>query len=168
MSREKKTWLKWMAALAVLLLILGAGLWRWYARPMTLEELSPQLDWDTIYAVSGSYVPADPESEAIQMPLSPISDPATQELVALLRETAASRGIYGDGSHPISEGSPILVSLWLKGENGFLDLTQSEDALTIRYNVYNEGPGKAVRCVLPEGKELWEVTTEYIDEHYEP
>ena len=165
--------LRWIA-LALILVLAAACLW--LHRPMTVEALSLDLDWEQLQTVNGYYCPSDISAPIVKLASTSAEDPELQALITLWRQTEVRRDPVdslitnlglGNLTHPIPEGAPYDVGLYLIDPEGYLALNQYGDAVEIRYITYSVGPGWQWQCSLPEGEPLWQAAIAFMDAHQE-
>jgi len=158
----KKKWLIPAVLATVLALLLGG--WLWYSRPMTIEKLSPELDWDQVDTVGGFYLP-DIGAYFVQLQSVPADEADAQELISLLRQATVKRNVIKRDSHDIPDGAPSHLAIELQTQEGYLLLEQYGHDLDICFVTYEVGPGRTVSCQLQDGSPLWQAATAFMDAH---
>ncbi len=157
----KKHW-KWLVP--VLLLVAALAGWRWYTRPLTLEQLTPDFNWDEIVSMAGSYSPSIYEDFVQTDYISMEDDPQIPILVQSLRETTLRRDWAQQRYYALSDNGPFDAKLYLKEENGALYLTLYKDFLTVQLYDVN-GPRRELVCSLTHQSPNWQDWVAFTDAH---
>lgn len=122
----------------------------WFARPLSVAEMFPQLSWDGLDSVSGWYYQ---DLHVHNTDKLPAADPAVARLVSQLRDARFCRSLPGTlaVNLPLSRwkevpDSSCHMETYFYTDTGYLILKLYIDELTFRYVSYGRGPGLEYRC----------------------